>query len=124
MYEILSQEEEQDSCLVYDSRIRPWYNGAITYPNHLVILVDNGHSMADTLLSTGALSDTKLLVAQTLSLALLSTTYENNYINVFSFGGAQNDIYTQSVRASPCSQSDLPCLVSCKHGLSCSLPED
>ncbi|BBN17735.1 hypothetical protein MPTK1_7g16620 [Marchantia polymorpha subsp. ruderalis] len=92
------REEEQDSCLVYDSRIRPWYNGAITYPNHLVILVDNGHSMADTLLSTGALSDTKLLVAQTLSLALLSTTYENNYINVFSFGGAQNDIYTQSLQ--------------------------
>ncbi|OAE21458.1 hypothetical protein AXG93_560s1000 [Marchantia polymorpha subsp. ruderalis] len=92
------REEQQDSCLLYDSRIRPWYSGAITYPNHLVILVDIGHSMTDPLKTAPSGLDTKLHAAQNFSLALLSTAYKDNYINVVSFGGAQNDSYTRSLQ--------------------------
>ncbi|KAG6549496.1 hypothetical protein Mapa_009032 [Marchantia paleacea] len=94
------REEQQDSCLLYDSRKRPWYNGAITYPNHLVILVDSGRSM-NSILTTipdrGA-APTRIVVAQSFSSALLSTAYKDNYINVVSFGGAQDDNYAQSVQ--------------------------
>ncbi|KAL3678954.1 hypothetical protein R1sor_021910 [Riccia sorocarpa] len=84
------------NCVLYDSRRRPWYNGAIYCPNHLVILIDRGRSMKDDV-SSGP-SSSKLDVVKTFASSLMETVYADSYVNVFAFGGGSDITYSKSVQ--------------------------
>ncbi|KAL3679019.1 hypothetical protein R1sor_021975 [Riccia sorocarpa] len=93
------REDGSENCLVYDSRKRPWYNGAISYPNHLVILVDRGSTMKeDATVSTSTSPGTRLDYAKVFAASLMETLYVGSYVNFFSFGGGTVDPYKTSIQ--------------------------
>ncbi|KAG6548762.1 hypothetical protein Mapa_009772 [Marchantia paleacea] len=97
------QEEEESSCVRYDNRKRPWYNGAISHPNYLIILVDCGNTMSED--ATVQPLGNRLEAAIGFSMSLMDTVYKNNYINV---GAADDDSPSQSVNMSKIWPSSTP----------------
>ncbi|KAL2613911.1 hypothetical protein R1flu_025603, partial [Riccia fluitans] len=91
------REDQTDNCAAFDSRKRPFYNGGISYPNHLVILIDRGSDMGgDATLPAGTSSGSRLENAQKFASSLMETVYVDSYVNVFTFGGGGGIPYQDS----------------------------
>ncbi|KAL3678953.1 hypothetical protein R1sor_021909 [Riccia sorocarpa] len=92
------REDSSTNCGAFDSRRRPWYSGAISYPNHLVILIDRGYSMGNdvTVPTPTSLAGSGLDYAKIFASSLLETVYVGSYVNVFTFGGNRAIAYNDS----------------------------
>lgn len=94
----LQEEADPNSaypCTAYDSRKRPWYNGAISHPNHLVILLDIAFVPLDV--SYVEQSDA-LSMATDFAKALLYSVYYEDRINVVEFNTQAKPLVPLSVR--------------------------
>ncbi|KAH9576244.1 hypothetical protein CY35_01G151900 [Sphagnum magellanicum] len=95
------REESSDDCVTYDPRTRPWYLTGISVLKYVIVLIDVSATM-DNQLTPFLLSYSYLQASQNISMALLGTLLQGDYVNILTFDNAQalplntNAVYLQN----------------------------
>ncbi|KAH8975721.1 hypothetical protein BDL97_01G173700 [Sphagnum fallax] len=82
------REESSDECVTYDPRTRPWYLTGISVAKYVIVLIDVSPTM-DNQLTPFLLSYSYLQASQNISMALLGTLLQADYVNIITFDNAQ-----------------------------------
>ncbi|GLJ37757.1 hypothetical protein SUGI_0767310 [Cryptomeria japonica] len=75
--------EESHGCYNYDPRTRTWYNGAISLPTHLIVLIDNSSFSNDR--TNSPLMDTALEYSKVIVKDLIYTPSADDMLDVIVF---------------------------------------
>ncbi|CAK9862534.1 unnamed protein product [Sphagnum jensenii] len=95
------REVSPDDCVTYDPRTRPGYLTGISVAKYVIVLIDVSPTMDDQL-TPFLLSYSYLQASQNISMALLGTLLQADYVNILTFDNAQasplntNAVYLQS----------------------------
>ncbi|XP_059063695.1 uncharacterized protein LOC131033072 isoform X5 [Cryptomeria japonica] len=86
---------DQDAkCYSYDPRTRPWYNGAISLPTYLIVLIDNSNS-ANIQINSPSLN-TAFKEAQKMVKKLIYTPSAGDMLDVIAFNETNATAVTQN----------------------------